>query len=200
MCISRTRGGEAITNSKPVEPFDEEEHDSADGTESRIVQYATRAPSALATTSCCTGTSQGVIEVRGGFAPTFAYFLFTARDSVAAGLFMPVLILSTPALDAVTVVATVAVVFNTAVPRGTAAFGGIQVPGATLAFDACMAWGAFPGTVYDGVVLTPFDAIDNFVGIILRPYTFTHFKEGPAPVPFFLFFTATSHASELGSR
>jgi hypothetical protein len=51
-----------------------------------------------------------------------------------------VLILSTPTLDAVTIAATVAVVFNTAVTKGATALRGTLVPGMTLAFDAYVAW------------------------------------------------------------
>jgi hypothetical protein len=57
MCTSRTGGGEAITDSELEESFDDEEHDSADGTESRIAQYITRSASALTAIGCCTETT-----------------------------------------------------------------------------------------------------------------------------------------------
>jgi hypothetical protein len=50
MCRSRIGGSEAIIDFEPEESFDDEDHDSADGTESRITQYATQASSTHAAT------------------------------------------------------------------------------------------------------------------------------------------------------
>jgi hypothetical protein len=76
-----------------------------------------------------------------------------------------VLILSTPALDAVTVATTVTTVFDTTAPKGVMALGGALVPGTTPPFDVYVVWVALAGTVFEGAALAPFDAADTFIGI-----------------------------------
>jgi hypothetical protein len=136
--------------------------------------------------------------LQGDLASTFTYFPFTARDSTAAGLFALVLILSTLALDVVTITATVVAVFDTTNPEGATTLRGMLVPGTTPTFDACIVWVALAETVFDGAALTPFAATYAIVGITFQPDTLTHFPEGPSPASLFLFFVASSHASESG--
>jgi hypothetical protein len=62
--------------------------------------------------------------------PSFTCFLFAAGDGAAADLFIPVLILSTPTLEQV----TVATSLDTEASEVAAAFGGTPVPGTTPAF------------------------------------------------------------------
>jgi hypothetical protein len=85
------------------------------------MQYATRSSSSLIATGGHTETSREVTEAGGGLTSTFACFPFTDGDGAVAGLFAPVLILSTPALDAVTVATNVTAVFDMAVTEGTTA-------------------------------------------------------------------------------
>jgi hypothetical protein len=105
-----------------------------------------------------------VTEAEGGLTLTFVCFPFTAGDGAATSLFAPVLILSTPALDAVTIAGTVTMVFDTAVTEGATALRGTLVLGATPAFDAYVAWVALARTVIDEATLAPFGAIDAFAG------------------------------------
>jgi hypothetical protein len=136
-----------------------------------------------------------VTEDGGGIASTFACFPFAIKDSAATNLFALMLILSTATLDAVTVTATVTAVFDMTTPEGVAALEGALVLGTMPALDACIVWVALVGTDFEGVVLMPFGDIDTFAGITFRPGTFTHFLEGLAPMSLFLFFAASSHAS-----
>jgi hypothetical protein len=154
MCKSGIRGGKAIIDSELEESFNDEGLDSADSTESRIVQYATGSSSALIAIRGRTKTTWEATEAGGGLTSTFACFPFAIGDGAAAGLFAPVLILSTPALYAVTAV------LDTAVTEGTTALGETLVLGATPAFDTFIAWVAF-----DASTLVPFGATYPFAGI-----------------------------------
>jgi hypothetical protein len=70
---------------------------------------------------------QGATEAGGGLTSTLACFPFATRDGATAGLFAPMLILSTLALDAVTVTATVAMVFDAIIVEGAKILGGTLV-------------------------------------------------------------------------
>jgi hypothetical protein len=155
MCTSRTRGGKAITDSELEESLDDEEHDSADGTESRIVQYVILLASAPAATGYHIEMTWGVTEDGGGIASTFACFPFAIKDSAANNLFALMLILSTATLNAVTVTATVTAVFDMTTPEGVAALEGALVLGTMPALDACIVWVALVGTDFEGVCNTP---------------------------------------------
>jgi hypothetical protein len=69
-------------------------------------------------------------EAGDGATSTFAYFPFGACSGPALGLFIPVLILSTPALGA----AGIATLFGMAAFTGTPAFGNTLALGATPVF------------------------------------------------------------------
>jgi hypothetical protein len=94
-----------------------------------------------------------VTEAGGGLTSTLVYFAFVVGDSAASGLFTPVLILSTPALHAVTVTAMVTMIFDTTASKGAVALVGMLVPGTTPAFDACVVWVALSRTIFDEVML-----------------------------------------------
>jgi hypothetical protein len=69
-------------------------------------------------------------ETRGGFTSILTCFPFAVGDGAAADIFVPILILRTPALCAI----TVAGVLDTAVPEGGPGFGRAPDPAATLVF------------------------------------------------------------------
>jgi hypothetical protein len=113
----------------------------------------------------------------------FACFLVCTDDSsTLAGLFTPVLILSTPAFGATCAVEAF----------GAAAFSG------ALAFDAAFVCAE---AVFYEVVPTPFGATCAFgAAAFFLPGTFILFPTGPTPASLFLFFAASLLASEPGSR
>jgi hypothetical protein len=58
--------------------------------------------------------------------------------SATASLFTPVLIFSTPALDTVTITATVTTVFDMTIAEGAVTLRGTLVLGTMPAFDTCI--------------------------------------------------------------
>jgi hypothetical protein len=103
-----------------------------------------------------------------------------------------------PALDSVTIAATIITVFDVAVAEGATALGGSQDP--DLAFTIYFAWVALPIALFNKAMPAPFSATDAFAGTAFRPDIFAHFVECPAHASLFLFLAASSHASEPGSR
>jgi hypothetical protein len=77
-------------------------------------------------------TGRGAVEVKGGPTSSLACFPFVTGDGAAPGLFVPTLILSTPALGEVTVVAT----FDTEAADDATTFGKTPAPSMVLAPDA----------------------------------------------------------------
>jgi hypothetical protein len=96
------------------------------------------------------------VEAEGGLTSTLAYFPFALGDNSGVDLFAPVLILSTPTFDVVTVTA----VLDTAIPEGALAFKGTLVLGATLASGVDFEWVAFARVGFTEAVSMPFGAAD----------------------------------------
>jgi hypothetical protein len=125
---------------------------------------------------------------------TFTCFPFDAYNGSAHdGLFIPVLILSTPAFGT----ACVAVLFDTTTLGGTTAFGGAPTLSGAPAFGTDL---IRVEVALDEAAPVLFEVAGAFRAVAFRSGTFTRFLTGPMPTSFLLFSAASLLASELGSK
>jgi hypothetical protein len=131
-------GGEALINSELEDSLDDkDEQVSTEGTESSIWQYATWPSSDYA-------IDGGHTIVLWGITSTLACFPFAIFNEAALGLFVPVLILRTPAFGA----ATAAVAFDTTVLEGAPALNRTLALGAASARGKDFVGAAFAIAVF----------------------------------------------------
>jgi hypothetical protein len=87
----------------------------------------------------CTKALRAAAEAGGGLTSSLTCFHLAVGNRAVAGLFVPVLILSTPTLGAI----IITVIFGTIVPKGARGFGRSPTLAATLVFGVDFAKRSF---------------------------------------------------------